>query len=84
MVSVPMMVRMSGGRYTHAHIQGLPLTTREHDVLRMYALCGDQSMVAHELGVSTHHVRNTLSDVYAKLGCTSAIGAFRLMGWLRP
>ena len=61
-----------------------PLTPREREVLATYARLGDQRVVAEELRLSHHTVKNILSDAYAKLGAQSALEAFRLLGWLVP
>jgi DNA-binding NarL/FixJ family response regulator len=58
------------------------LSPRELDVLKAYAMTGNQRLAAEVVGLSVQTVKNHLRSVYSKLGVSDGIGAFRAMGWL--
>ena len=60
------------------------LTPAERRTLAAYAESGDYQAVADLLGLSLFTIRNQLSTAYRALGVTSAIDAFRVLGWLVP
>lgn len=59
-----------------------PLTPRQRETLRLYALLGDRAAVAREMGVSRLTVRNQLWLAYQRLDVTSSSQAYRALGWL--
>jgi DNA-binding CsgD family transcriptional regulator len=68
-------------------ISGLPLTTREWDVMRAMALFDGQQSAAHALGMSYQTLKNHLTSVYRKLSnaehqVTTQTEAFVAVGWL--
>ncbi|WP_269619430.1 response regulator transcription factor [Zhongshania sp. BJYM1] len=48
--------------------QALPLTRREHDVLRELALGNSNKTIAKILSISAHTVDGYVKDIYRKLG----------------
>jgi DNA-binding NarL/FixJ family response regulator len=63
-------------------IRGHPLSGRELEVLRSLGRRGYQKGVAGELGISPQTVHSHLATIYRKLGVTTAIEAYRELGWL--
>ena len=63
---------------------GAALTARQRSALAAYAETGDYDAAARRLGINVQTYKNTLHIVYRKLDVTSAIGAFRALGWLVP
>lgn len=61
---------------------GMPLSPRQHEALASYARLGSHKEVAESLGIAPHTLKNLLGNAYAKLGVSSAIGAFQRLGWL--
>ena len=62
---------------------GRRLAPREVVVLSVYAQTGDYREVAVAMGISRTTVGHLLGLAYRKLGVSSAIDAFRALGWLR-
>ena len=58
------------------------LSPMEIKVLALYANLGSQQEVADALEIKLQTVKNHLSSIYKKLGVSSAISAFKRMGWL--
>lgn len=61
---------------------GAALSPRQHEALRAYAETGDYGAAARLIGANHQTFKNTMHDAYRKLGVTSAIDAFRALGWL--
>ena len=53
----------------------VPLTSREHEILRLLATTVDTSGIAAELGVSRNTVKTHLRSIYMKLDATDRRGA---------
>lgn len=49
----------------------MKLTPREIDVLRLAAMGLKDAQIAHELGVSAHHVGHVMASAREKLGANS-------------
>jgi DNA-binding CsgD family transcriptional regulator len=69
--------------HLRGEVLGAPLAPREMLAIRTYARLGSQSESAHEMGISTQTMKNTLTHVYQKLGAGSAVEAMFIMGWIR-
>lgn len=59
------------------------LTAREYDILLLCAIFTSQKEVAYKIGLSVQHVKNTLQEVYWKLGVNNLTQATAKMGWLK-
>lgn len=60
----------------------VPLNNRERQAMELYATLGTQKAVAAAMGVSLQTAKNYFGAVYQKLDVTTAIDAFRELGWL--
>ena len=60
-----------------------PLTPRELAVLRARADGATTKEVAHRLGVAGQTVKNYQYSAYRKLGATTLVEAFNLLGWIK-
>ena len=63
--------------------KGDPVGPRELQVLRELADGSMQAEVADRLNISMSTVRNTLYNVYLKLGVHSLIEAYYVLGWIK-
>jgi len=61
-----------------------PLTPREVELLAAYAELDDWQEVARRLGIALTTTKSHAAAAYAKLGVQTAVGAFRVLGWLAP
>lgn len=59
------------------------LAPRELEVLRVIARGAGYVETARELGISIQTTKNYLSQINAKLGTHSAIGALYAVGWIK-
>ena len=67
--------------------RGIPagvIRPREWDVLRALSTGRTAADVGHELHISEQTVKNHLQHVYKVLGVDSLVGAYSVLGWLRP
>lgn len=60
-----------------------PLTPREHQIARLFALGQTWEAIMAELGISRHTVAFHRQSFLAKSGGGTLIDAFRARGWLR-
>lgn len=58
-------------------------TKRELEVLEAYSRLGSQKKVAHELGIALQTVKNSMKNLYVKLGVGGAMEAIAVLGWVR-
>ena len=55
---------------------------RQVECLRAYAEVGDQRQAAQRVGVTYETYKNYMTRAYRRLGVSSAVSAFRVLGWL--
>lgn len=70
-------VVMPDGRMSHS-----PLTSRERDVLKLWATGLQQKQIAAELSVSPQKVKKHLQNVYKKLNAHNKVQALTKAGYL--
>jgi len=62
--------------------EGVRLTRRQVEALRLYANGHTQKEVAHEMGVGLQTIKNLLTEAYLELEAEGAIDALMKLGWL--
>lgn len=60
------------------------LTRSQERALRSYAKEGSMAQAATSLGITLQTMKNQVHDAYERLGASSSIQAFTILGWLRP
>lgn len=74
------------GRHLSGHVpssaSAVILSAREYEYLRLKALGLTKKEIAAELGVAQSTVNQLLWRSHSKLDVSSAIQAFRVLGWL--
>ncbi len=59
------------------------LTTTEFKVLSSLATGRTRAVVANDLGRSFHTISHMISDINVKLGTSSLIESYYVLGWLK-
>jgi DNA-binding CsgD family transcriptional regulator len=64
---------------------GKPLSPRQREALRLFALTGSRKIVAQQLGISSSTVIFHLTKAYKRLDVEQQghLEAFRKLGWLK-
>ena len=70
-------VVMPDGRMNHS-----PLTNRERDILKLWAIGLQQKQIAAELSLSPQTVKKHLRNVYKKLNAHNKVQALTKAGYL--
>ena len=58
------------------------LTPYQLQQLRAYAKYGSLKIAAYELNLKEQSLRNSLSQIYLRLGVDNFLGALAVLGWL--
>ena len=82
-------MRLTHTEPTPALGRGIPagvtwIRPREWEVLRELSTGRTAFEVATDLGIAEATVKNHLQHVYQVLGVDSLVGAYYVLGWLRP
>ena len=70
------------GDKPNPEMAGRPLTPREREALRLYALMPLYRLVAARMRITESTVKDHLWAAHVKLDVPTSIDAFRKLGWL--